>query len=37
MWQQIFTLSINIEEEIGYSERSANWAEIKLLVEDDAH
>jgi hypothetical protein len=33
----IFALSINIEEEIGYSERSANWAEIKALVEDDAH
>ena len=33
----IFALSINAEEEIGYSERSANWAKINALVEDDAH
>jgi hypothetical protein len=33
----IFALSVNAEEEIGYSERLANWAEIKALVEDDAH
>ena len=33
----IFALSINAEEEIEYSERSAHWAEIKALVEEDAH
>ena len=33
----IFALSINAEEEIEDSERSANWAEIKAIVEEDAH
>jgi len=33
----IFALSINAEEEIEYSERSANWTEIKAVVEEDAH
>ena len=33
----IFALSVNAEEEIGYSERLANWAEVKALVEEDAH
>ena len=33
----IFALSVNAEEEIGYSERLANWAEIKALVEEDAY
>ena len=33
----IFALSISAEEEIKYSERLANWAEIKGLVEEDAH
>ena len=33
----IFALSINAEEEIEDSERSANWAEIKAVVEEDAH
>ena len=33
----IFALSVNVEEEIEYSERLANWAEIEALVEEDAH